>query len=400
MLETQFVEVVENHPELIARHYSQSGAHTDQAVEYWRRAANMALSRGANVEAVSQLGAALEGLAGLEASTKRDELELDLRTMLGPAITITRGYTNPQVRNCYARAQALCAALGEERKLAFILRWQHSHEMIGGNLAAAASIATQLVAVVERQGDVALRIGGYVALVITDTISGRFKEALEQAERGVALFDPAEHRIDGWPGGQPGEQCRLFGGVARWLTGKPDTALHIIEGTLDLLRDTDQRFTHALVLTIGALVPLSRGEVSLVETWAQASVAICREESFEFWLRFNECLLAWIEIKKTPSPTALERFERGLASYEASGSRLLVPVLLMLLVECHLDAGDIDRGLTAAERGLFHIEQTNERWMEAELHRLRAELVLLSSPARYEDAEASLGRACAGRAQL
>ena len=206
MLEAQFAETVESHPELLAHHYSLSGEHAENAVQCWGRAADRALSRSANVEAVSHLSAALEDLAALEGSTVRDERELELRTKLGPAVVATRGFADPLVRECYARAQALCEALGDSTKLALILRGQQVNEIVGGDVETARLLAGQLAAVAEQHGDVALRVGGHQALAQANISTGRLAEGLEHAERGMALFDPAAHHIENWPGGQPGEQ--------------------------------------------------------------------------------------------------------------------------------------------------------------------------------------------------
>jgi hypothetical protein len=111
LLESELASEAANNPEVVAHHYSRSATHAGTAVKYWQLATDYALSRGAHAEAASQLATALQDLVKLEPSLERDRLELDLQTKLGPAITITRGYTDLQLRTCYARAQALCEAL-------------------------------------------------------------------------------------------------------------------------------------------------------------------------------------------------------------------------------------------------------------------------------------------------
>src|SRR6202043_2381880 len=87
-LESQFVEVAENRPELLARHCTEAGL-IEKAVAFWGKAGQRSLERSALVEAVEQLTRALAQIATLPASPvqRREEircqvLELELEELL------------------------------------------------------------------------------------------------------------------------------------------------------------------------------------------------------------------------------------------------------------------------------------------------------------------------------
>ena len=67
------------------------------------------------------------------------------------------------------------------------------------------------------------------------------------------------------------------------------------------------------------------------------------------------------------------------------------PYWLGLLSEALGTAGDPDAALAAVTEGLATIEETGERWWEAELHRLRA--MLLMARRDMQEAEVTLRRA-------
>ena len=69
-----------------------------------------------------------------------------------------------------------------------------------------------------------------------------------------------------------------------------------------------------------------------------------------------------------------------------------MPYYLALLADAHLRANQPDAGLAVVEEALSLGRETNERWWDAELHRLRAEL-LLAGGAEAAEAEAALRRA-------
>ena len=116
VLEAQFSEICDTQPELLAHHYTEGGLR-EQAIPYWQRAGQQALQRSANLEAVRHLTTALELLATLPETQARAQQELDLQLALGPALMTTKGYATLEVEQTYARAQALCAQVGDTPQL-------------------------------------------------------------------------------------------------------------------------------------------------------------------------------------------------------------------------------------------------------------------------------------------
>ena len=68
----------------------------------------------------------------------------------------------------------------------------------------------------------------------------------------------------------------------------------------------------------------------------------------------------------------------GLAAKQATGSRLKIPYYQGLMAGLLGRAGRGCEGARAAGGGVGQIEVTGERWFEAELHRLRGDLLLQS----------------------
>jgi predicted ATPase len=83
----------------------------------------------------------------------------------------------------------------------------------------------------------------------------------------------------------------------------------------------------------------------------------------------------------------------GLAAYRATGALLFVPNFLQLLADCHRRSGQPEQGLKDLDEAAAVIEATQVCYQEAEVHRLRGELLIV-----VEDpvaAEASLHQAIA-----
>src|SRR5262245_20722096 len=109
-METQWPEIVEAQPELLAQHCAQ-GVLVDRATAYYTRAGRQASARSAMAEATAQLSKGLELLTSLPDSASRQHQELELQIGLGRVQMATQGYAAAVVGETYARARALCEQL-------------------------------------------------------------------------------------------------------------------------------------------------------------------------------------------------------------------------------------------------------------------------------------------------
>ena len=78
---------------------------------------------------------------------------------------------------------------------------------------------------------------------------------------------------------------------------------------------------------------------------------------------------------------------QGLAAFRATGAELARPYYLALQAEAYAQAGQREEGLSLLAEALATVHKTGERWWEAELHRLKGELLLALLPQKYAEAE-------------
>jgi predicted ATPase len=75
----------------------------------------------------------------------------------------------------------------------------------------------------------------------------------------------------------------------------------------------------------------------------------------------------------------IAHMQQGWAAYRATGANVRQPMYLAPLAEAYGQAGQVDEGLQVLAEALVYVEQAGERWWEAELHRLKGELLLIQS---------------------
>ena len=114
-LESQFAEIAENQPELLARHCTEAGL-IEKAAGLWGKAGQRSLARSALVEAIEQLTRALDQIAALPATPalRREQIKLQV-ALINPLIHV-KGYAAPETKAAVERARLLieqAEALGE-----------------------------------------------------------------------------------------------------------------------------------------------------------------------------------------------------------------------------------------------------------------------------------------------
>jgi class 3 adenylate cyclase len=113
--ETQFSEIADNQPELLARHYTEAGL-VEHAASMWGKAGQRSLERSALVEAAEQITRALDQIARLPATPalRREQIRLQV-ALITPVIHVN-GYAAPETKAAAEKASLLiqqAEALGE-----------------------------------------------------------------------------------------------------------------------------------------------------------------------------------------------------------------------------------------------------------------------------------------------
>ena len=114
-LESQFAEIAENQPQLLARHYTDAGL-IEKAAGLWGKAGERSLARSALVETTAQFDRALALIATLPATPALRRQQIKLQVALITPLIHVKGYAAPETKAAAERARLLieqAEALGE-----------------------------------------------------------------------------------------------------------------------------------------------------------------------------------------------------------------------------------------------------------------------------------------------
>jgi class 3 adenylate cyclase/predicted ATPase len=384
----RFPETTGTQPELVAHHYTEASL-ADQAVDYWQRAGHRAVERSANLEGIAHFTKGLNVLATLPDSRDRRKRELALRTALGPALMSTKGLGAHEVEQNYTQALALCRQFGERPELFAVLRGLWEFHELRGDLKTALELAEELFRLALAVDDVALRLVAHDVLGDTLYWLGEFTRSLEHLERGIELYRSDEHRdlAHQHAGYDPGVACRSFSAYALWYLGYPDRAVRRNEEAIALARELSQTFSMIVAVEFSAVVRHLRREAPLAKARAETDIALSTEQANAFFLGCGMVEQGWAIAREGQADEGVTLIVRGMDVCRTSGAVLEFPHCWASLADAYRGAGRIDEGLQAVAEGLTQAQETSARFNEAELHRLKGELLLAGAVSGAEDAE-------------
>ena len=396
VLEERFSQTAETHPELIGHHYAEAGLR-DQAAVYFQRAGTRALERSTYLEAISHLARGLELLEASPDTTERVQRELELQLALGSALMATRGYAAPEVEQAYVRARALCSHIGHTPQLFPVLHGLYRIYHVRGDLKAAQEVGEHLTKLAQSLGDQALLVEAHRALGVPLLWLGEVALARAKLEEGTALYDAKLLRSHAYTYGiDPGVVCLSYAALAWWFLGFADHALDRSQRALALAEELSHPHSRALALVWAAWLRQFLRDTHSTEELAQEAVRLCGEHGYPLWRAMGTILHSWALIESGRKPEeCIPQMWQGLADLRATGAGLWQPCFLGLIAEACNKVNRIDEGLMVLDQALGVVRERAERFYEAELHRLRGELLLRRNPADISASEACFQTAIA-----
>jgi predicted ATPase len=396
-LERHFTTVIEARPEVAAHHFTEAGL-ADPAIRLWQRAAEMSLGRSANVEAINHLNKALALLDRLPAGSDRDRKELPLQTSVGAALNTTRGYASPDVERAFARARAICDAIGDERDLFWNIRAQWSFYIVRADFPAAISLGEQLLRVATAGGDPVLVVEAQYTLGTTKFWISDLEGSLQHFEEALAAGTLTDRTALRYTGQHTGVLLLAQLSWLRWLQGFPEDARARSRQALALADEISNPLSVTMALFFSIWVHQFLGERDVVVERAREVIARSREQGL-FYELLASLFIGWtMAVSRRDDAAAADEGIRMirlcLDMNRGSGARLAHTYYLSLLLEACIGSGRLDEARRVLAEAMQAVETTGETFWLPELHRLAGELALASDASDAQSsAEASFRRA-------
>jgi DNA-binding winged helix-turn-helix (wHTH) protein/tetratricopeptide (TPR) repeat protein len=333
--------------------------------------------RADHTEAVSQFQRGLALLREMPPSLDRDGLELSLQRGLAGALTVGRGYADVGLARVHARVRELAERTGDPRQSAAAILALAIFHLGRAEYQRAIELSLDVERLSPSEADAAERLGALRQRAAALFFSGDLRSAAALFERiDAAAREGREGLLAPAGGGDMGAAALVLGAIDLWILGHTDRAEEAARHGVRAARSSASPFVEAFAANDAAILHGLRHEREAA--LAAASIALDLSQRFGLAHVRAEALATCAcvcdrgdtvrylkELKETDDAFSL----REIATMRTSAR------LGNVAAAC-VRAGFVQHGLHAVEEGLAFARTQGERFWEAELLRVRGELLV------------------------
>ena len=384
-LESQFAELAESQPELLARHYTKADL-IEKSARLWGKAGQRSQERSALVEAAEQLSQAMAQIATLPSTPELRREQIILQVALLNTLMHVKGYGAPETKAAVAQVRTLieqAERLGETPDDPSLLlsalfgQWIVNFISFDGDVVR--ELAARFLVLGEKEGTAVPLIVGHRTMGSTLAFMGDLVQARAHYNEALALYRPAEHRRLMTRFGQDLRvTCLGFRSMASWLLGYPETALEDADYALKEARQIEHAATLMFTLNFPILVNTYCGNYDAANELLKELTGLADEKGAPFRKAEGVLRRGYVLTLTGQAAKAVEMVSNGIVLWRSAGSTIFTPEHEFMLATAHADAGQFDEAWRCISKAMTAMQATKERWCEAEANRVAGEIALKS----------------------
>jgi predicted ATPase len=181
---------------------------------------------------------------------------------------------------------------------------------------------------------------------------------------------------------------------ALWFLGYPQQALKRYREGQALAQKLNHPYTSATVAAFAAWFYQFCRNPQAAEESASVAVAISTQHDFVFYRAMGLIMQGWALTERAQVLEGIAQMRIGLDAYRITGGEVLRPSFLSLLADAYGKAGQAEQALGVLAEAQALADEGEERWWQAELYRLKGELILKRSgfeSSRHEEQDEAEG---------
>jgi predicted ATPase/DNA-binding SARP family transcriptional activator len=393
-LERLYGEQTEEIAVELARHFEAAGL-VAKAVDYLYQAGSKAVRLSAHEEALGHFNRGLALLETQPETSERNHQELALQIALFAPLAAVQGYGAADLGQAFSRARELCEKVGEPGQLFLVLYGLWGHNLVQMDLRVARELAQECLTLAQSSRAPALLLEGHRMVGETAFHRGELALARKQLEQSRTFYDRQQHHTHAFIYGQdPGVALLSHGFLNLWHLGYPDQALKWSQEALTLAQELSHPFSLAFVLEYACMLHQFRGEALAAQEQVEAAITLSIEQRFVMWLAMANTLWGGTLAEQGETKKVITQMQENLAACRAMKVDLHVPYFLILLAKAYGQVGQAKAGLDVLAEALELVEKSDGHLWEAELYRLRGELLLKDEGGRMRDESEAEAEAC------
>ena len=169
-----------------------------------------------------------------------------------------------------------------------------------------------------------------------------------------------------------------------WVLGDVDTAIARMAAALERADVLKHAHTQAYAWYYACVLYALNGDCEIGQSYAKRCIAISEQHGFRQWLGLSRAVLGVCKTMLDPTASRLEEAQGALRDYQRAGYQLGITAQFVLLGSGYLVRNQPEQAIQAIDDGLLIVTNNQERFLEAELYRLKSRAQLACGAAATE----------------
>ncbi|MEM7032344.1 MAG: hypothetical protein AAF629_22525, partial [Chloroflexota bacterium] len=360
----------------IAAHYELAGS-IELAVTWYTRTGEAAQQVFALQEAMANFQQALSLLSTSPSAEEKEAQEIQVQMALGSLFLAIKGYAATEVEQAFNRAWDLAqttAKLGQRFRILWGLgRFYH----VKPDLKRGLEIGHQLLNLAQDAEDSGLLLEAHCSIGNCHFHLANLRQAQTALNQSNKLYDVQSHGGHGPLYGQdPGVVSLAYSAWTLWCLGYLDQAQSCVQTALALAEQLAHPYSRVVAMTYATVQYQFLDDYENCQKQAEAVLSLTQTHGFALWQSMATFLYGWALTKQGNIPQGLSTMQESITLFQQTGAELGAAYFAGLFAATLADAGQADFAFALMQEAFSMMERNDDRWCEAELHRLKGEMLL------------------------
>ena len=354
--------------QVIAYHYEQAEDYIN-GFNHWLDAGVLAFNSGATIEAVELLNNAATDLPKIDQRANLSQI-YRLYMIRGRALNAALGAVSDEAHVAFRNAVSIARQIGDIEKEIDALDWEFGITFNAGMIRKSLRPAQTILNIGIDNDYLAARISGHQVLGMAHCVLGEFAKAQQHLEAALDIKGQEITGLNCYP-----SMTLDYLSYVKFFIGDKKSAQSLCRQAIESARQ-ESDYATASALSNSCFTCMLLGDMTTVRTYSAEVIELARERGQYMFLNrglfFQNLALASIN----QDSRMLEQVVQATNALFESKEEIDLTCLLGMTAEIQISLGDYPAAQESLQRALILSEQNEELFYQAELYRLKAELIV------------------------
>ncbi|MEM7125610.1 MAG: AAA family ATPase [Chloroflexota bacterium] len=364
---------IDEHSARLAYHF-ECADEPDEAIKWYEKAGEVARKVYAYRESISHLKNALSQFDKLPLSASSADLKAELLVLQHKDLRLVYGFAAPEVHEVNLKLEQVQGQINSTEIKYLVLTHLRGFYAAGNQLTKAYETIQDQLDLLKDLDDLYNHMWTHKSCGLTNLQLGRFEDADQHFERSNDFYQ--KHPQLQTEASHNYVELLAKWAFVLWVCGFPEQAQVMATNGLKQYNQLTDLVDRHISLFLLSLYYRSTGNVGVVSRLGHDSAAIGTKIDLPYASFTADGLIGFVYSATSNPKDGVPLMRRNVDGYNKTGHTMFQPFRIGFLANAQLRAGQLEDALATIEEGFTMSDYSEQRFWDAELHRLHGEILL------------------------